>query len=213
MNRLYLFFVLVFLFACKKEEPKEPIDLGPKATTFRINIEGQDSIVINNAECDFDDHITQWQYNGGHPGGWDLHSSIHNKLTDSTENFILIDLFLIPEPYTIYDYDNLSEILAKCYNTKNKGELRIKIGLDINGNRYNNELEDTDPTTPPYKISDSLYYEIKEYDMHYHSQCLDRDLIYIKLEMQGKLYQYDWWTKIDSIRINKTEMNLLFLRH
>lgn len=64
--------------------------------------------------------------------------------------------------------------------------------------------------TPPWEISDSLNYEIEDYELPYHSQCLQKDLLYIKLKFEGKLYTYEFSTKIDSIWINSSEMKLKF---
>lgn len=200
---------------CKEKEPITPIYQYPKTDKFTVNIEGQDSIVYNNAECEFDNRKEQSQFNYTHSIGYALFSTYENKVNDSLINQIWFDFVVIAEPkQALYDVGYFSEIIGKENNSFNNEHLKLMVQMEINGNRYTNDLRDNDPNTPPYEIDDALYYEIKDYDLLYHSQCLNRDLIYVKIEMEGMLYEYIPYTKtkIDSIKINKTEMDLLFSR-
>jgi len=208
-----LLIVLVCVIACKKENPIDPKIQDPKTFYFTVNIEGQDTIKYFNPECEFDNRHSQSQFNSSTSIGYELFSTYENKIKDSLINQIWFDLNVVAEPIQVlYDVNYLTKIIGKENNSFNNKHLKLRVQIEINGSRYDNRLLDMDTSTPPWEVDDSLYYEIKDYDLFYHSQCLNRDLIYLKIEMAGKLYQYDFYTKIDSITINKTVMNLLFSR-
>jgi len=58
----------------------------------------------------------------------------------------------------------------------------------------------------------SATYNIEDFDVVYDSNCIDSNLLFIKMSFEGYLYEYNRinHTKLDSIYINKSEMELLF---
>jgi predicted nuclease of predicted toxin-antitoxin system len=42
--------------------------------------------------------------------------------------------------------------------------------------------------------NDSLTYVIQDHEIFYHSECMERDLLYLKIQIEGKMYTYDFLT-------------------
>ncbi|MBK9104107.1 MAG: hypothetical protein IPL92_05945 [Saprospiraceae bacterium] len=199
---------LISLYSCKQDEPRVQ-----KTSDFQIHLAGGETITFYNPECEFNIFAqNQAQFNGSSSVGYSVFSTYWNSYSmDSTINQIWIDLLIVPSPPNeLYNLDSLPKILAVENNSTNNEHLQVNVQMEINGKRYDNQLWDTDPNTPPWENSDSLYFEIEEYEIFFNSECLNRELLYLKFQIEGKLYASDFFIKTDSIEINMSEMKLLF---
>jgi hypothetical protein len=203
-----MLFVFLVLAGCKKDDP-----VIQKTSQFQINVAGREPITYLNPECQFNDFLeNQQQFNSTSSVGYKVFSTYWNSYSmDSTSNQIWIDLLIVPEPpQELYNLDTLVKYLQIESSSYNNEHIKVQVQLDIDGKRFNNQLWDNDPNTPPWETDDALFFKIEEYEIFYDSECLNREVLYIKFQIEGELYDYDFSTKLDSVHINKSEMNLLF---
>jgi len=85
--------------------------------------------------------------------------------------------------------------------------------VEICGERYNNEDEINEPGESVFKLNDNFKYKINEFEVLYQSECIDRELLYLDITVEGMLYQHTWG-KQDSTYLNESNLKLLFdLQH
>ena len=205
--------VSIFNWNCSKNTRSNPI-----AGKFTINIEGQAPIEFNNAECDFDNRTTQSQSNyivgtagiSDPPLGFALASSYTNGASsDSTTASLWITLLNIYKAgQSSFDLDLLQEALTSENSSENFKYLIPSVHVRYRGVDYISR-NDLDPTAPPYWPNKNFKFNIEEYCLPYDSDCIEKKVLYIKLNISGKLYGYGA-NPTDSISINGSQMELLF---
>ena len=204
-----LFCLFCLSLSCTKDDPETN-------SQFQITIEGMDPITFYNPECEFND-FTMNQQQFSFKSGTNIYtyfSSYWNTYSpDSTLNQIWFNLhFLGPLDSLEQRMEVISNTLDHEHDSNDNTHFFVEIDMDIKGTRYTNILHDLDPNTPGLETDNACYYKINLFDVDYHSKCLDEDLLVINLDFQGKLYGYDFITKIDSIEVRGENLNLLFAR-
>lgn len=218
LMHLKLFATLILLVSilnwnCSKNKRCKPIE-----GIITLNIEGKESIEFNNAECAFDNRTTQSQSNyivgtagiSDPPLGFDLASSYTNgDSSDSTTTSLWITLLNIYKAgQSSFDLDLLEEALASEVSSENFKYLIPSVHVRYQGVDYVSR-NDQDPSAPPYWPNKNFKFNIEEYCLPYDSDCIERKVLYIKLNISGKLYGYGA-NPTDSISINGSQMELLF---
>ena len=199
---------LVLVAGCGKENLH-----STKTNSFEIYIDGMEPITFYNPECQFNNFYNQQsQFNSQSGNGYALLSSYWNYYSpDSVLNQVWINLKLTPTPPNIsHNLDSLAKYLATVDTSLNDQNLRMDFLIEIDGIQYYNTRRDSNPNIPIRQKNDSLAYVIQDFEIFYHSECMERDLLYVKIEIEGKLYSYDFLINMDSIKINKSKMELLF---
>lgn len=195
-----LFIFAILQYSCTESEPQIQ-----RTTAFKIYLEGEEPITFFNPECEFNNmDQNQEQYNVTNEYGYFMLSTYWNLYSeDSTANQIWIELDMASNPPDeIYNFDSLVNILSNENSSSNNDILQVSIIMKIRGKKYYNQYIG--------EIDDVLNFQIEDYNLTYKSNCLNRKLLYMKLQVEGQLYTYDFLTKTDSIKINSSEMNLLF---
>ncbi len=195
-----LFILVIIQCSCTESEPQIQ-----RTASFQIYLEGEEPITFFNPECEFNKFDkNQEQYNVTNEYGYFMLSTYWNSYSeDSIANQIWIELDMDSNPpHKLYSFDSLANILSRENSSINNDKLQVSIKLKIRGKKYYNQYIG--------EIDDLLFFQIEDYDLNYKSGCLDKKLLYMKLQIEGQLYTYDFLTKTDSIKINSSEMNLLF---
>ncbi len=200
MRFLFVLFAFAFQFSCSEDVPYVPI-----TDKFRINVANTGPITFYNPECDFNNsQKNQSQYNVANSYGFFLLSTYWNSNpVDHKTNQIWIELDMYStSSQNKLNIDSLASILIHESNSNNNERLKIAIMVEVDGKKYYNRfLGDED---------DYMLFQIEEYELPYYSDCLKRDLLYLKLKFEGPFYSYDVVTRTDSIKINESELELLF---
>ena len=199
--------LLLFLFCSCKEDDFDSFG------QFQVSVQGMNLITFYNPECEFGNFdMNQSQFFGG--VGIDLYqyfSSYWNDYSpDSILNKIWIGVrFFGPD----HSLEFITNTLEHEHDSNDNAHFFVEIQMELNGIRYTNNLIDQDPHTVGWETDDACYYSINLFDVDYHSDCLNEDLMAINLNFHGKLYAYDFHTKIDSIEVQGDNLNLLFARN
>jgi hypothetical protein len=191
----------------------------PKTSHFQINVNGYEPLTFFNNECYFN-QFSKNQYHLNFPGtiGYHMNSVYWFYTADSVLNKISF-VFLLTKGHAIEPFSNLDSLasfIAVERNSNTNEHLKLQVTLYIDGRQFHNRFYSLfHPGSPAGEIFDDLYYEIEDYEVYYYSECLKKDLLYVKIRMEGKLYEYETpeWDDpilIDSIYINSSEMQLLF---
>lgn len=176
-----------------------------------------DPITFHNPECEFDNfEKNQSQFAGGTGANFFEHFSHYwNDYTqDSIQNQIWVDIRFRNAGLSFEKrLEFITNTLDHEHDSNNNINFFVTIQMELNGLRYTNNLVDQDVNTPGWETNDACYYRINHFDIDYVADCLDEKLLAIQLDFEGKLYAYNFVTKIDSIDVRGENINLLFARN
>jgi hypothetical protein len=196
--------VIFLILGCSKSEISDPIK-----GDFIINIEDKEPIQFNNSECEFDNGDTQSQYNiTSPPFGYSLTSTFKNiGNNDTITSQIWIKLFNeYKSGQTSFSIEELEKLLESENISENFQNLRIGLQIEICGFRYDGLNRHLNSNIPYNWSNENFKYQIKDFEIKYKSDCIDKDLLYLKLDFHGKLHGQN---TTDSLYLNHSEMELL----
>jgi hypothetical protein len=214
MKLQILIIFCILIVGCKKDEirPKRTIE------NFELNYQGKEAILYNNSECEFDNRNNQSQFTYTYvpspnlPKAYVLFSTYKNiNEADSTINQFWFNLFVeYSNGVKSFSSDYLKSLLESEDSDENTNHLYPNILVEVCGKRFDNEDRETEPGESFYKIHDNFKYKINDFEVLYKSDCVDRELLFLDITVEGMLYQQSLTGENDSLYLNKSNMKLLF---
>jgi len=171
---------------------------------------------FDNSECDFDNRHSQSQFNftsvdlSGMPEAFVLFSNYRSMFKKDTIDLSIHLYVEYEDGQTRFSINKLDSVLQLENSNVNPNNIYPRIHTNACGLSFSNHNVMRLQKDSPYMVNKNFNYFVKDYKINYESDCIEKALLYIELEMSGKMYYQSSQQILDSTIIAPTTMKLLF---
>jgi len=206
MKLYQLLFFCLLVIGCSEDETIEK---------FSIDIENKGTIQFDNSECEFNNRDNQTQFSTTfgfsqlYPREYKLGSFYSNRFDpDSIINTFSIDLIIHYEGYPNLRSDYLKSVLDSEDSYEKSNLLYPRVKIILCGEQFDNSPLGIASIGDPL-FNDSFKYKINDFEIFYESECIDANLLFLDITMEGMFYSIEFGAP-DSLYLNESKMKLLF---
>lgn len=229
-KKLIVLALFVSLFnACSKEENiVDPINNTPLMeeeevlgiqSMIQVAIDGEEPINFNFDECAFNDAQKQRTTNSYGTSGNSknikgLATRIYNRNeAGEIETELLLKASFVNEiSEGEIDIETIESILNSHPIAESSPFFGLEIGIRKEGEFFTNIKSRFDDTgNIMFQYTPDFEFEVKEYEIAYESECLDKELIRLEIDFNGLLYDYESGELVDSLNVEILDLELLLI--